>query len=245
MSINITAKTDYSYLFSSLGSSSGSSSLGNLNFLSDYASIKNGSYGKLMKAYFNMNASDEVSSLAEKSTTKKSSATSEDTTKTLAKMQSATDSLKESADALLATGKDSVFSEDAVTNKAYEAVSEFVNDYNSVLNASDDVNSSSILSKTANMVSATSANKDLLAKVGITIGEDNSLSLDKDTFMKADASTVKDLFNTTGGYAYRISAQSSLINFAADNEAAKANTYNFNGTYSNNYSAGDIFNSLF
>ena len=38
-------KTDYSSLFSSVGSGSG-------NWLADYASIKNGSYGKLMKAYY-------------------------------------------------------------------------------------------------------------------------------------------------------------------------------------------------
>ena len=51
MSINIQAKTDVSYLFSSLGS--GASGVAGSNFLSDYASIKNGSYAKLMKAYYN------------------------------------------------------------------------------------------------------------------------------------------------------------------------------------------------
>ena len=40
--------SDYSYLFQGLSGGS----LGNLNFLSDYAGIKNGSYGKLMKAYY-------------------------------------------------------------------------------------------------------------------------------------------------------------------------------------------------
>lgn len=245
MGINITAKTDYSFLFNSLSTSNSGSSLGNLNFLSDYASIKNGSYGKLMKAYFSETASDEVSSIAKKSTAKTSSATSEDNTKTLAKVQNSSDALKESADALLAKGEDSVFSEDEVTDKAYKAVSAFVEDYNAVLNAADDANSTSILNKTLGMVTATEANESLLSKVGITIGKDNSLSIDKDTFMKADAVTVNGLFNTTGGYAYRISAQSSLINFAADNEAAKANTYDFTGAYSNNYSAGNIFNSLF
>lgn len=75
MSIRIQAKTDYSALFSSLstkqspsasffgstGSMSdltstvlgGGSSAGGIN-LGDYASIKNGSYRKLLKSYFNM-----------------------------------------------------------------------------------------------------------------------------------------------------------------------------------------------
>ncbi len=48
MSINVNAKNDYSFLFSGMSGSSGA----NLNFLSDYASIKNGSYGKLLKSYY-------------------------------------------------------------------------------------------------------------------------------------------------------------------------------------------------
>ena len=48
--INVGKNQDYSYLFQSL--SSGSGGMGNLNFLSDYASIKNGSYAKLMKTYY-------------------------------------------------------------------------------------------------------------------------------------------------------------------------------------------------
>ena len=50
MGININAKSDYSFMFSSLGS--GAAGVGSSNFLMDYASIKNGSYGKLMKAYY-------------------------------------------------------------------------------------------------------------------------------------------------------------------------------------------------
>lgn len=242
MSIQITAKNDYSFLFSSL-STGKSSSLGNLNFLSDYASIKNGSYGKLMKAYYNMK-SDDKTDTSEK-TTVKTNSTSTDTTKALAGMQSTTDALKESADALLENGKDSVFKEDVLTEDTYKAVSDFVTDYNSVLRASDSINSTSILSRTANMVQATANNQKALEKVGITIGEDNTLSIDKDAFLKADTADVKALFNSHNSYAYRISAQSSMINFAADNEAAKAATYDFTGAYSNNYTAGNIFNSFF
>lgn len=46
ISVNVSnMANDYSYLFSGTGSSSG-------NWLADYTSIKNGSYGKLMKAYY-------------------------------------------------------------------------------------------------------------------------------------------------------------------------------------------------
>ena len=50
MSINIQAKTNYSFLFSGLSSTA--SNAASSNWLADYASIKNGSYAKLMKAYY-------------------------------------------------------------------------------------------------------------------------------------------------------------------------------------------------
>lgn len=259
MSINLQLKSDYSYLFGSLGASKSGGSPGNLNFLSDYASIKNGSYGKLMKAYYAKETpGKEISSIASQ---KKHNATGADTTETLAKVQSATDSLKESADALLNDGNKSVFQEkeSIVKNEdgtestvksydkdaIYKAVSKFVSDYNSVLDASDKVNSTTVLGRITTMVSGTAANAKMLENVGITIGKDNALSIDKDTFMAADMGAVKNLFHTNYSYGYRVSAQASFINFAADNEAAKSNTYNWNGAYTNNHNTGNIFNQMF
>lgn len=241
MGITIQSKNNYSFLFQSLGSSKGGVA-SNLNFLSDYASIKNGSYAKLMKAYYGKNNSTAVSSVAEKTkTTDKVS----DTAKTLAKVQTSTDSLKESADALLKTGSKSVFKDSEVTEDAYKAVSAFVKDYNSVLDATQDVNSTSVLRRTLILTKETSNNEKLLSQVGITIGKDNTLSIDKEAFMKADATTVKSLFQGTGSYAYRVSAQSSLINFAADREAASVSSYTSSGNYNRNYNTGNIFNGFF
>ncbi len=239
MSITIQSKNNYSFLFQSLGSSKGGVA-SNLNFLSDYASIKNGSYAKLMKAYYGKNNNDAVSSVAEKT---KTTDRVSDSAKTLAKVQTSTDSLKESADALLKTGSKSVFKD--VTEDAYKAVSAFVKDYNSVLDATQDVNSTSVLRRTLILTKETSNNEKLLSQVGITIGKDNSLSIDKEAFMKADAATVKSLFQGTGSYAYRVSAQSSLINFAADREAASASSYTSSGDYNRNYNTGNIFNGFF
>lgn len=243
MSINIQAKQNFSFLFGSMGSSGGS--MGNLNFLSDYASIKNGSYGRLMKTYFGQNSSKEVSSAVSQKDTFKNPTMSRAAAKNLAEVQSTTDNLKESADALLEKGSKSVFSEGALTDKTYNAVSKFVDDYNSVISATDKATTTSITNKTLSLTNATESNKKLLEKVGITINDDNTLSLDKDAFMKADFGTVKNLFNTTGSYGYRVSSQASMINYTADNEAAKANTYNFKGSYSNSFNTGNIFNSYF
>lgn len=239
MGISIQAKNDYSYLFSGLNTSK-SGSAGNLNFLSDYAAIKNGSYGKLMKAYYaESGASDAVKKLANSS-----NSVSKDDTETLTKVKSATDELKESADKLLAKGSKSVWAEDDM-EKVYSAVDELVKDYNSVLDTMDKTNSTSILSRAKSMVNNTAVNEKLLAKVGVTINEDNSLSIDKKAFLEADQTTVKNLFSGNGSFAYRISASASLMNYAAEKEADKAATYTFTGAYGNTFSAGSVFDSLF
>lgn len=243
MSISIQAKNDYSYLFSSLNTSSGSGSASNLSFLTDYAMIKNGSYAKLMKAYYSEtgSSSSQVSSIVKKNST---NSVSKDDTKTLANVESSTSALKESADKLLETGSKSVWAEEDM-EKVYAAVSDLLDDYNSVLDTMDDVNSTSILSRAKNLTQNTAVNEKLLAKVGITINEDNSLSVDKETFLKADVATAKSLLSGNGSFAYRVSTYASFMNYAAEQEADKAATYTFDGNYGSTYSSGSIFDSLF
>lgn len=258
MSINVSAKTNYSYLLSSLSSGSSSSSLGNLNFLSDYASIKNGSYYKLMKAYYTKNSSDSSSSSS--MTSKSSISTASDTTKALSEVESAADFMKESADALLTKGTSSVFNKKSVTktdenglstttkeydtDAIYSKVSQFVTDYNTLMKKTAASSSSTLQNKADNLAGVSSSNASLLSRVGITINEDKTLSLDEKTFKSADMGTAKTLFGTTGGYGYQVSAQASLIDFAAETESSKANTYTSTGTYSNAYSTGNILNSF-
>ena len=255
ISINVGMKQDYSYLFQGLSTSNGSG-FGNLNFLSDYASIKNGSYGKLMKAYYAKDASSEVSSLAH-AKAKSSTSTAADDAKTLSEIKGAADGLKESADKLIDKGSASLFKqvdieskdENGVTttskgydiNAIYSAVSDFVKDYNKMINEGGDSEAKSIQNKMQSLVGAASANENLLAKVGITIGEDNTLSVDEKAFKSADMSTVKNLFNGNQSFAYRVSAQASLIDFAAETESSKANTYTSAGSYGNTYMSGSIF----
>lgn len=256
MSINIPMINDYSYLFSGMSSSSGSSSLGNLNFLSDYASIKNGSYAKLMKAYYSTDASDEVKKLGSSSV---SSLTKEDNKK-LAKVQAATDALKESADALLTTGEKSLFEYKDITAKdengietttkgydrdgIYKALEGFVKSYNSLIDAVDASGNEGISDRAVRLANATVANLGSLNKIGITVNEDMKLDLDRDTFDGADMSMVKALFQGAGSYGYRASAQASLIDYAAQ-RASTSGTYTQGGTYTSSYNSGSLFNSIF
>lgn len=256
MSINIQPRTDYSFLFSSLGS--GAAGVSGSNFLIDYALIKSGSYGKLMKAYYSQDSNDSVNKLVS-STVQNAAA---DTDKTaLNKVQTTTDALKESADTLLENGSKSVFAQKDITTTdengaettrkgydvegIYKAVSDFVTNYNSVIKAADDSGNEKVMDKTVSLATSTYANSKLLGKIGITINGDSTLSIDKDTFIKADMGTVKSLFNGNGSYGYRASAQASLIQFTADREASKSSLYNMNGTLYNTYGTGSLFNGFF
>lgn len=250
MSINIQAKTNYSFLFSGLSSSASNAVSG--NWLADYASIKNGSYGKLMKAYYAKDSGDSktaASTIAKKDTAKKA----------LAKVETTTDALKESADALLATGKNDLFAQKDITTKdengietttkgydtsaIYNAVNSFVTNYNSVMAAVDDVSDTTVNNRTESLGNTTIANSKQLAKIGITMKNDGTLSLDKDAFMKADMSTVKSLFQGNGSYGYRVSAQSSMINFAADHASTRSSLYTGTAGYTGLYNAGNLFSS--
>lgn len=252
--INVNARQDYSYLFQSMTTSRGNS-LGNLNFLSDYASIKNGSYGKLMKAYYAKDAADKAASTGKDTETKKKSiSTAADSAKTLSEIEKAADTMKESADSLLVKGSKSVFqkknekttaSEEYDTDAIYKAVSGFVTDYNDLLGKTSAASSKNLQSKADTLAAVTSANAKLLSRVGITVNSDSSLSLDEEAFKKSDMGTVKNLFGTTGAYGYKVSAQASMIDYTAAKESTRSNTYTANGTYSNVYSAGNILNSFF
>lgn len=257
MAINIQMKTDYSYLFSGLSSNKSGSSA-NLNFLSDYAAIKNGSYAKLMKAYYNPKGANEaVSSLASKAD---GNTATEEAKKKLSKVENAADALKDSADALLKTGKDSLFNKKEITAKdengveavseeydtdaIYKAVNSFVSNYNDVISAVDKSENERVVNKAVSMANETLSNAKLLNKIGITIEDDSTLSIDKDAFAKADMNTVKTLFNGTGSYGYRVSSQASMINFTAANESTKAGLYNTYGAVNDTYSSGSLFDII-
>lgn len=215
----------------------------------DYASIRNGSYFKLLDAYYGMGkTSDSVKDTL-------STNTSKDDTKTLARIEDAASDMKESAATLMTSGSKSVFEKvttkdkegvettDYDVDKIYKAVSKFVEDYNDTLDAADDSNTINILRSARSMVNYSAANERLLAKVGITIEEGNELKIDEEAFKKADMNTVKTLFQGRGSYGYQIQTQAAMMESYAKMEAAKSNTYGSTGAYTYNYNTGELYNT--
>ncbi len=263
-----------STLFSSLGTTSGASSLTGL--LSEYSSIKSGAYKGLLQKYYGTQKTTGTQQASETRNTndtkktensvkdptsytraKASTSTSKDTTKTLSGIDKSTDALKESADALISVGSKSVFAKKTTTDaegnttKVYDtdkilgAVKDFVKNYNAVLADAAGSKSSTITSDMESLERTTGSNAALLKSVGITADEDGKLSVDETKFKASEMSSVKTLFNGTGSYAYQVSAKASMMNYHAGNEASRANTYTSGASYANNFSSGDLFNSLF
>lgn len=198
-----------SSLFSSLGtSSSNSSSNGMFGInLNDYASIRNGSYGKLMKHYY---------ALEEEETTKnsKSKNDTDDTDATIRSIKSASDDLKDSASALYSSkglfekNTNGEYDMEAI----YEKVNAFIEDYNSMIESVGSAETESIAKAGANVVNATSNNIDMLSKLGISVsGADFTLSIDKEKFMESNIADVKSMFSGVGSFAYQVGAKASRI----------------------------------
>lgn len=236
-----------STLFSSLNTYNNNISSG-IN-LSDYASIRKGSYYKLLKKYY----SEDLGSDNRK--VNSSISTSSLSSSKLSALKENADSVKKSAGALLDKSENSVFSKEKVksedgtvtgeynTDKIYDAVKNFISDYNSLVDSAGKSSVSKISNAADSMQNVTRVNSKMLSRMGITVGPDNKLSVDEAAFKKADMSSVKSMFNTTGGYSYQIARQASMIDTYTSLEAAKANTYMSNGQYSFNYNYGSIFNT--
>lgn len=222
---------DFSALLGGTTNSSG-------NLLSDYASIKNGSYGKLMKAYYAKVDAENASS--------------GDSAQKLTLMRSSADSLKKSADALNNSSlweKKKITKTDEETGEEIEvedydwdaitkAVKSFIEDYNSAIEAAGESETKNVLRNAAWMTGITDKVQKLLSQVGITIGKDNKLELDEDALKKANITTLKSLFTGYGSFADKISQKAGSISNAAANAAASAKgaTYTSSGNYSDTLS---------
>lgn len=197
------------YLFSSMGTTNTNTSSGGMMGinLNDYASIKNGSYGKLVKSYY---ALDEE----QKTKDSKSKNDTDDTDETIRSIKTASDDLKDSASALYSSK--SLFTKDANgeydMEAIYEKVSKFVEDYNATIEAVGSAETESIANAGASLVNYTTNNIDMLSKLGISVsGADFTLSINKEKFMEAKEADIKTMFGGVGSYAYQVGAKASRI----------------------------------
>lgn len=225
---------DFSSFF---GSSQSTQSTGLGNMLGDYASIKNGSYGKLLKAYYKKQEKDYASSDEAKEESAKYS-----------KVKSFASDLKNAASAindknLFAEGDYDVTYKDGTKGKSnynmdkiYEKAKDFVDSYNKALKAGASAEDSSAVSgRTLSMVAFTKQNSNLLEQIGITAsskeGEEGQLTIDEDKFKKASGTTVKSLFSGSGSYASVMENKAGILSSLAESQISKVSSYNPKGSY--------------
>ena len=227
MSLSINSLGNSSSWFNTNNSKTNSSS--NLDAiysnLGDRSMIKNGSYGKLMKAYYGKSSSSSRSDMSEEDIEKSASAYS--------KVKSNADDLKSAASALdnsklyeigsyTVTGSDgSKSTAEYDYDSIYDKLSDFVDKYNSTLSSAGSDEASKTNKTALNMVSATVSSSNLLKSIGVTSDSDGKLSIDRDKLNKANISTIKTLFNTTGSYGNTVENKATVISRTADSELNK------------------------
>ena len=232
MSINIPSKQDYSFLFSGLGS--GASSAAGSNFLSDYASIKNGSYGKLMKAYYG-NIDSSVTTLSKGKTNtsnvldklleeKKNPKVSKETKEANSNLTSGISSLVKSVSTLQ---NDNTYttSDDGTSaaDKVVSAIKNYVSQYNDVVNAAKNSTLTSATSHVASMMKSSQANAGKLAEIGVTINRDGTLQLNEGKLKSIDISKVQELFSKEDVMSYGSTVMSRL-GFASASSGSVSST---------------------
>ncbi len=204
--------------FFGLPSGTGTTSTDSMGFsLADYASIRNGSYHKLLKATYAEEEKNANASSSEKADTKQVLTAISDTAAGLKDSVSAVQKLFETKQ-----DENGFKHVDYDEDKMYKAIKDFIDNYNSTVDEASRADDNSILRAAKNMVSYTTANKNALDDIGISIGSDNKLSIDKEKFQAASKGSVQSIFQSSGGYAEQISAKASALGIRSANAAEKA-----------------------
>lgn len=231
MSINNVNSNGLENMYSSIFGTGSSSNSSSGYSISDYSMISNGSYRKLMKAYYTMDKED--------ATDTGNSADKEDSTEKLnhasvknnaAALNNALEDLRKSA-LYTATGKDEDGKTEYNRDKITSAVKSFVDSYNAYIDAADDSSSKGILRKTVNITKNTSKNSGMLSNVGITVGEGNKLILDEEKLAKADINKLSSLFTGASSYGDHVQTLARSSYQLANSLAYNGSSYSSNGAY--------------
>lgn len=226
--LNKYTMTDYSTLFNSMPKKDEDTGNGFTNLATEFNSIRSGSYGKLLSAYYKKMGEVDATEAMQKETKNRqllggNAGSLKSAAKTLSKMD---------------------FSK-ATDEESLSAIKNFVSAYNSVIDTVDDVNSTSILRNGVWMTNITKKSAGLLNELGVTIGDNNQLKLDETKWSEASKTTKSALFNGRQGLAEKmIYKASQMTNASAEKASYTASAYKDNGEYTK-VTAQSMFEDLF
>lgn len=195
--------------------------------LGDLGLMKSGVYTKMLKSYY-----EKVGNDTETKTKKSSSdspvwdndrkkfitpevkvdAKEEEAKKALSSVKSASKNLSTDASALANMDYDK-----SSRDEIYDAVKKMADSYNTVVDSAKKSSLTSISKSVTWMTDDTKARAKQLEKLGITIGTDNKITVDKDKFAQANLTDIKSVFKGSGGLADRHAQRANgLVNLASN-----------------------------
>ncbi|MDE6602822.1 MAG: hypothetical protein K2K90_11840 [Lachnospiraceae bacterium] len=216
----------YSTLLGGMGG--GDDAGGVSSLLGDYAAIKNGSYGKMMKSYYAKLKKQEAAESGE--TDQKNAGKVKDSASA-----SSAAALYKSASALGSLNYDDRSEENI--DKITDSVSAFIKDYNSLMKNAAKSENTTVQKQAESLYNSYYSNYKLFSKIGITLNSDRTLSLDEDTIKKAladtehgNGATVKTLFGGIGSFADKaVNRASQIYRAAGDGEAVTSSKAKYAG----------------
>lgn len=216
----------YSALLGGMGGGDDVGGMGSL--LSDYAAIKNGSYGKMMKTYYAKLEKQEAEESG-KTDSKKAGKVKDSAS------ASAAHSLYKSASTLTSLNYDDRSEENI--DKITDSVSSFIKDYNSLMKSAAKSENATVQKQAESLYNSYYTNYKLFAKVGITMNSDRTLSFDEDSMKKAlqdtehgNGATVKTLFGGIGSFADKaVNKASQIYRAAGDGDSVTSSKAKYAG----------------
>ena len=210
-------------LFGSKSSISAGSFLSASNF-GDLSLMRSGVYTKMLKSYYakqtsstdktsssgkNSSSEDYLNTINDKISKLKTSTSDE----ALSSIKSEADQMKKAADAVTAIDYDKT-SGDVV----YSKVKDLVNTYNALAKQTGKSDLVSISQSRTWMVNDTKAHEAQWNKIGITMEDDQTLTIDEKKFKEASTSDIKNFLSGASGYASRLSTKANGFYQLASNQ---------------------------
>ena len=225
--MKIDNNTDYNALFSSLGNNNQ-----NGFSLSDYADIKNGSYAKVMKAYYGKgNSASKTSGSKAK--------LDETATKNLGAVQKSASELKDTTASLT----DAVAAGDS--DKVYKAAKDFADKYNSLMSDAGKIENKTLKRTATNLMNEVASNLKLLNKAGFKLDDSGKMSVDEKSIKAESNTALKALFDKSGSFGDMVGSRASSIANKASSAIKTSGTYTPKATYNNqNVDLGSFYDSF-
>lgn len=112
--------------------------------------------------------------------------------------------------------------------KILSTAKSFVSNYNKMFDAAESSSNSGVVANLSYIREKTADSEDSLAKFGISVDKKGRLTLNEDTFKKADMAEVQKFFKNYGSY---VAGNASRVNYYMTTNANAANGYNAKAGY--------------